>query len=45
MPAGDFRKLGHALVDELADFLESLPNKKVVNTRTVSEIQTSRFQH
>ncbi|MDB2499740.1 aminotransferase class V-fold PLP-dependent enzyme [bacterium] len=35
----DFRKLGHALVDDLAEFLESLPNRKVVNSKSVKEVQ------
>lgn len=39
LPADEFRKLGHSLVDELADFLSSLPNRKVVDTKTVSEVQ------
>ena len=39
LPSNEFRELGHALVDEIADFLESLPTRKVVDTKTVSEIQ------
>ena len=39
MPAEEFRRLGHALVDDLADFLESLPQRKVVESKSVSEVQ------
>lgn len=35
----DFRKLGHALVDDLAEFLDSLPDRKVVDSKTVEEVQ------
>ena len=40
MSATEFRKAGYQLVDEIADFLEALPNRKVVNTKSVTEIQS-----
>ena len=40
MSGDEFRKAGHQLVDDLADFLESLPDRKVVETKSVSEVQS-----
>ncbi|MCZ6673624.1 MAG: aminotransferase class V-fold PLP-dependent enzyme [Verrucomicrobia bacterium] len=39
MSAYDFRKIGHKLVDEIAGFLESLPERKVTESQSVAEIQ------
>ena len=39
MSSEEFCTLGHQLVDEIAEFLESLPNRKVVETKSVAEVQ------
>lgn len=39
MTAIEFRKAGYQLVDEIAEFLESLPKRKVVETKSVTEIK------
>ncbi|WP_276500426.1 pyridoxal phosphate-dependent decarboxylase family protein [Terrimonas pollutisoli] len=41
MPAEEFRTIGHALIDQLADFLEQLPGKKVTKGLTPSEVRKS----
>ena len=39
MSSEEFRKAGYLLVDEIAEFLDSLPDCKVVETKTVPQIQ------
>lgn len=39
MPAEEFRRIGHAMIDELADFMENLPGNKVTQGFTPSEIR------
>ena len=39
MPAEEFRAIGHSLIDQLADFLEQLPNNKVTNGLTPSAVR------
>ncbi len=39
MPAEDFRKAGHALVDQLASFLEGLPQRKVTTGEKPAEVR------
>jgi len=39
MNPNDFRELGHSLIDEIADFLESLPNRPVTTGEPPSKIK------
>lgn len=40
MSGDEFRQAGHQLVDELAEFLDSLPDRKVTPAPTVTELKT-----
>ena len=40
MPAAQFRRLGHLLVDQISDFLISLPGRKVARQSTPSDIRS-----
>ena len=40
MPPESFREVGHKLIDDLADFLESLSSRKVTNAPSVTEIRS-----
>lgn len=39
MSRDEFRKAGHQLVDQIAEFLETLPDRKVVETKSVADIK------
>lgn len=39
MSGADFRKTGHALIDRLADLIESMPNRRVTSGKTPLEIR------
>ena len=39
MEADEFRSIGHKLVDQIADFLDSLPNRKVAPGETPAEVR------
>ena len=39
MTSSDFRTLGHQLVDDIADFMETLPNRPVAPGQSPSEIR------
>lgn len=40
MTGSEFRQAGYQLVDEIATFLETLPDRKVVETQSVTEIKS-----
>jgi glutamate/tyrosine decarboxylase-like PLP-dependent enzyme len=40
MSSGDFREIGHQLVDDIADFLSSLPQRPVTPGKTAMEIRS-----
>ena len=40
MSPESFREIGHKLIDDLADFLESLSSRKVTNTPSVTGIRS-----
>src|SRR4051794_19795525 len=41
LPAGDFRTLGHLLVDRLSDFLAGLPSRPVTPGETPAEVRAA----
>jgi aromatic-L-amino-acid decarboxylase len=41
MPPEEFRRLGHALVDEIAEFLRSLPNRPVTPGETPRDVRAA----